>query len=358
MVELELRNLTKKFSDVIAVDDVSLKQNSGEFVTFLGPSGCGKTTALRLIAGFIEPTSGDIYIAGEKVTDLPPNKRDVGFVFQTWACFPHMTVFENIAYGLKLRKWSKSDIKKKVYEIMKLVDLTELKDKKPPQLSGGQQQRVAVARALAIEPRVLLMDEPLSNLDAKLRERVRFEIKDLQRRLKITTVYVTHDQTETFVLADRMVIMNQGKVIQIGTPQEIYHHPKTAFVIDFLGRSNFLEGKVSQMDPSKDLIEITTPIGVVKASYNSRFKEKDSVLMSIRPEFIRIFQFPGEAEGFQNIFEGQVSHTIFMGSSIHLTIRSENVNLTKDVPITSPLKVNDRIIMAFNKSEIQVVPAS
>ncbi len=244
MPEVKLLNVTKRYGKVAAIDSLTLFVNEGEILTLLGPSGCGKTTTLRCIAGFAMPDSGQIYIGNQDVTRLPPEKRDIGFVFQNYALWPHMTVYQNIAFGLKLRKLSKSEIDKRIQEILSLVKLHGMESRFPRQLSGGQQQRVALARALALRPRVLLLDEPLSNLDAKLREEMRFEIRDLQRQFRITTVYVTHDQAEALVLSDRIAILNQGRLMQLGTPVEVYDYPANRFVADFIGLCNFFEAEV------------------------------------------------------------------------------------------------------------------
>jgi len=247
---LTLDHLTKKFparskqtGEVTAVDDVSLEIEKGEFVTLLGPSGCGKTTTLRLIAGFEFPTSGRIILAGQRLDDVPPNRRDMAMVFQSYAIFPHLNVLENITYGLRIKKLAAAEIRRKADEVMKLTQLTGLEDRAPNQLSGGQQQRVALARALVVEPKVLLFDEPLSNLDAKLREEMRFEIRDLQKRLGITAIYVTHAQEEALVMSDRIAIIHQGKLAQLGTPEEIYERPRSRFVADFIGFLGFIPAR-------------------------------------------------------------------------------------------------------------------
>ncbi|MFC1959775.1 ABC transporter ATP-binding protein [Chloroflexota bacterium] len=244
--DLTLENLVKTFpqrdnqGEVRAVDDVSLQIYSGEFVTLLGPSGCGKTTTLRLISGFEMPTNGTILLDGKNISHLPPNKRDMAMVFQSYALFPHMSVFDNISYGLATARMSKSDIQKKVQESLAMMGLDNLGKRRPNELSGGQQQRVALARSLVMEPRVLLFDEPLSNLDAKLRTQMRSEIRRIQRTLGITSIYVTHDQIEAMSMSDRIVVMNEGKIDQVGSPVEIYRRPTTRFVADFIGRANFI----------------------------------------------------------------------------------------------------------------------
>jgi len=249
-IRLKLSRVTKEFPDrggmgnVKAVNDISLDIHAGEFLTLLGPSGCGKTTTLRLIAGFEMPSTGQILLDKDDITTQPPNKRDMALVFQNYALFPHMSVFDNVAYGLQTRGISKEEIKQRVEAVLKLMSLDELGKRRPNQLSGGQQQRVALARSLVVEPRILLFDEPLSNLDAKLRMQMRGEIHRLQRRLRITSIYVTHDQIEAMALSDRIVVMNKGRIEQIGTPDEIYRTPSTRFVADFIGRANFVDASI------------------------------------------------------------------------------------------------------------------
>lgn len=242
---VKLVKLRKVFDGrVVAVDDVDLLINHGEVMAVLGPSGCGKTTLLRLVAGLEEPTSGKIFFDDRDVTHVPTQKRNTAVVPQTWALWPHMSVFENVAYGLRLRKLSEAEVKKRVAEALELVGLAGLENRRPYQLSGGQQQRVALARALVVQPEVLLLDEPLANLDAKIRVELREEVRKIAKRLSITTIYVTHDQEEAMAVADRIAVMNAGKILQVGTPEEIYHRPTNFFVATFIGRSNILRGKV------------------------------------------------------------------------------------------------------------------
>src|SRR6476661_752181 len=245
MAQLDIEKLTKRYGDFHAVRDVSLSVADGEFLVLVGPSGCGKTTTLRMVAGFIEPTSGHVKLAGADVTLLPPWKRNTGMVFQSYALFPHLTVAQNVAFGLEMRKLAKADIDRRVDEALALVRLSGFGARLPRQLSGGQQQRVALARALAIRPDVLLLDEPLSNLDAKLREEVRIEIRELQRQLGLTTVMVTHDQEEALTVADRLVVMADGEIRQIGNQRDLYERPADRFVAGFVGRSTFLDGRVT-----------------------------------------------------------------------------------------------------------------
>ncbi len=242
---LSIRSVVKRFGSVVAVDGVSLDVDEGELLSFLGPSGCGKTTLLRLIAGFETPNQGEIWLAGRRLDTLPPNRRGATMVFQGYALFPHLSVFENVAYGLRVRRLSGAALRERVEKALELVGLRGLGERQPSQLSGGQQQRVAVARALVLEPSLLLFDEPLSNLDAKLREQMRFEIRALQRRLGITAVYVTHDQAEAMTLSDRVAIMNAGRIEQLGAPREVYDEPRTRFVADFIGRATFVRAEVA-----------------------------------------------------------------------------------------------------------------
>src|SRR5690606_32920217 len=261
-VRLKLVHVSKQFQDrggsgqVLAVDDFTLDIHSGEFVTLLGPSGCGKTTTLRMIAGFETPTQGQILLDGQDITYQAPNNRDMALVFQNYALFPHMTVFDNVAYGLQVRRLPRNVIREKVREVLAMMGLSGMEERRPNQLSGGQQQRVALARSLVTEPRILLFDEPLSNLDAKLRVQMRSEIHRLQRRLNITSIYVTHDQVEAMALSDRLGVMNEGRVEQRGSPRDIYRFPMTRFVAEFIGRANFLETCIEEVADGQCQIEL------------------------------------------------------------------------------------------------------
>ena len=292
MASVTISHVTKAFGDNVVLDDFDQTFSDGEFVTLLGPSGCGKTTMLRIIAGFDRPTSGEVYIGDTLVTGkrafVPPEKRAIGMVFQSYAVWPHMTVFDNVAYPLTIKKTAKSDIKAAVTRVLSITHLSQYQDRLPSQLSGGQQQRVALARALVAEPKLLLLDEPLSNLDAKLRESMRFEIKEIQKSLGITVVYVTHDQTEAMAMSDRIFLINRGVVQQSGTPDEIYNAPASQFVADFLGKVDFFKGEAGDGF-------ITFPaMGGQRIRYDGPRRGKVDV--AVRPENIR-FSDEGSLEG-------------------------------------------------------------
>ncbi len=317
MKNVKIENVSKQFGKVHGVKDLNLNIKTGEFFTFLGPSGCGKTTTLRMIAGFYYPTEGKIFFDDRDVTLLQPNKRNIGMVFQNYALFPHMTVDENIAFGLQVRKLSKLEIKQKVDRIRGLVHLAQYGNRKINELSGGQQQRVALARALVIEPDILLLDEPLSNLDAKLREETRIEIKRIQSELGVTTIYVTHDQMEAMAMSDRIMVMENGYVKQIGTPQEIYNRPLNRFVADFIGETNLIEATTMAIDD--DEIQVKTKSGLVLTGRKQHSSPTlthmigDNVFISIRPETIN--QGPGE-----NTLTGTISFVEFTGISVNYIV--------------------------------------
>jgi len=310
MAELGIRTLAKRYGDFYAVRDVSLDIADGEFLVLLGPSGCGKTTTLRMVAGFIEPSAGHVTLGGSDVTLLPPWKRNAGMVFQSYALFPHMTVAQNIAFGLEMRKLPKADIGKRVEEALALVRLGGYGGRLPRQLSGGQQQRVALARALAIRPDVLLLDEPLSNLDAKLRQEVRVEIRELQRQLGLTTVMVTHDQEEALTMADRLVVMNEGSVCQVGSQRDLYERPATRFVAGFVGRSTFLAGTVEA--PGR----FRTDGGLSLACTGGA---PGRAVLSLRPERVEIAAAP--LGGLDNRLSGTVEFVSYLGSLIDIHVR-------------------------------------
>ena len=314
MAFLELDNIQKKFAMTTAVELFDLKVERGEFVSFLGPSGCGKTTTLRMIAGFETPSSGTITIDNVDVTQRPPNRRNVGMVFQAYALFPNMTVADNIGFGLKIAKRPVTEIAKRVTEMLALIKMQKFGDRYPYQLSGGQQQRVALARALAIQPHVLLLDEPLSALDAKIRLSLRQEIRAIQRQLGITTIYVTHDQEEALSLSDRIVVMNEGRIEQIGTPFQIYNFPETPFVASFVGTLNVLHGQV--LDGASGRIVIDgQEIIAAKPLEHLRVGEPTSI--ALRPEIISLDGINGNG----NHMQGTIEDINFLGSIVRIRVR-------------------------------------
>ena len=316
-IRLKLDHVSKQFHDrggsgqVLAVDDVTLDIHSGEFVTLLGPSGCGKTTTLRMIAGFETPTQGRIFLDGKDITYQAPNKRDMALVFQNYALFPHMSVFDNVAYGLQVRRLSRNAIREKVREVLSMMSLSGMEERRQNQLSGGQQQRVALARSLVTEPRILLFDEPLSNLDAKLRVQMRSEIHRLQRRLNITSVYVTHDQTEAMALSDHIVIMNRGQVEQRGKPEDIYRFPSTRFVADFIGRANFIETSTEIMSDGQCQIELfgEKVIGITMPEP----RQPGSAIIMIRPEALTLSRD-------SSLPQGRVDQAMYLGSEVEYIV--------------------------------------
>ena len=339
MPEIILKNITKRFGKSVAVDNLNLVIKDGDFVSLLGPSGCGKTTLLRMIAGFNSVDGGEICFDEKVINNLEAHKRDIGMVFQNYAIFPHLTVAENVAYGLKAKKCPKEQIPGKVEEALDLVQIKNLKDRKPNELSGGQQQRVALARAFVIEPGVLLMDEPLSNLDAKLRVQMRTAIKKLQRRLGITTIYVTHDQEEALAISDRIAVMKEGNIMQVGTPEAIYKKPENTFVAGFIGVSNFVECEVKGDTPEAAVLDIK---GECKITCQLKKPFSGKGIISARPEQL----FFDEKEG----LPGKIIMSTFLGDFIEYEIELDNGQTlqlneyTKDVQTVRPdgqkVKVN------------------
>jgi iron(III) transport system ATP-binding protein len=354
---LTLENITKVFpprgaaGEVTAVNDVSLDIEKGELITLLGPSGCGKTTTLRMIAGFEFPTSGRIILDNQDINQLPPHKREMSMVFQSYAIFPHLNVFENIAYGLNVQRLSKAVIKDRVDKVLGLVHLEGYGDRAPTQLSGGQQQRVALARALIMEPKVLLMDEPLSNLDAKLREEMRTEIRRIQKELNITSVYVTHDQIEAMTLSDRIVVMNQGIIEQIGTPVEIYRFPNSKFVADFIGRANFVPGEVQEKIESKLTVKSLGQVIELK-NIKREFNKLQAVTLIIRPEMIRIKK-AGE------LFKGVIHRAVYLGDVIEYVVEVCGqliTGLETDPYVMELFPEGEQVTVGFAEGCIQVLP--
>jgi spermidine/putrescine transport system ATP-binding protein len=294
-VDVRLERVTKDFGETVAVDDLSVDIAEGEFFSLLGPSGCGKTTTLRMIGGFEEPTRGTIYLGGRDVTDLPPYKRNVNTVFQSYALFPHLNVYENVAFGLRRKKVQDGDIKTRVSEALRLVDLEGFEKRRPGQMSGGQQQRVALARALVNAPKVLLLDEPLGALDLKLRKQMQLELKRIQQEVGITFIYVTHDQEEAMTMSDRLAVMRLGKIEQIGPPEAVYENPTTQFVAAFLGASNLLEGELKEQSNGTSSVQLAGGDIVHLPSDRAPFQAGASVLVGVRPEKITIRAEDGSA---------------------------------------------------------------
>ena len=338
----------KTGKDFYAVHDTSLDIAPGEFVTLLGPSGCGKTTTLRMIAGFESPDEGEIYLGDEAINILPPNKRDTAMVFQSYALLPHYNVFDNVAYGLKLRKAPKEEIKERVTKILELVELSGMEARMTNQLSGGQQQRVALARALVLEPSVLLFDEPLSNLDAKLRVSMRTEIRRIQQKTGITAVYVTHDQSEAMALSDRIIIMNKGVVAQMGTPQEIYYHPNSEFVADFIGEANFLKGVCKGLDGDHALLEVAGTEVRVAAVENMKVGETYTIVL--RPESAGLAP--------EGALQCKVVLSCFMGAyqNYHVMVGDTLVKLTDYDPKNHHIyRVGDTCALTFRPDGVHIL---
>lgn len=324
MAYLSLNNVTKQFGDVVVVDNFKLEMEKGEFVSFLGPSGCGKTTTLRMVAGFEIPTSGTIMLDGIDITNKAPNQRNVGMIFQAYALFPNMTVAQNIGFGLRIRKQAEHEVAARVNEMLGLVNLEKHADKYPYQLSGGQQQRVSLARALAIRPDVLLLDEPLSALDAKIRVSLRAEIRAIQKRLGITAIFVTHDQEEALSISDRIVVMNVGEMEQVGTPFEIYNFPKTQFVANFVGSLNNADAEV--IDPANGILAMDgVHFKTAEGDFANR-RKGDKVKISIRPER---FSFATEPMK-ENVVDCTVENITFLGAVVRIQIKIGNTKFNMD----------------------------
>ncbi len=351
MAFLELTHIKKSFGDVQVVHDFNMNIEKGEFVSFLGPSGCGKTTVLRMIAGFETPTAGTLTINGKDQRPLKPNQRNIGMVFQAYALFPNMTVHDNVAFGLKVAGMAKPDIDKRVKEMLALIKLDHLAGRYPYQMSGGQQQRVALARAIAVKPQVLLLDEPLSALDAKIRISLREEIRAIQQQLGITTVFVTHDQEEALSISDRIVVMNAGRADQIGTPFEIYNKPATRFVASFVGTLNLIEGKV--VDPDSNRIMIGDQGVTLKQSVTA-YKPGDTVSLALRPEAGSLAE---SAKG-DTALTGEVSSAHFLGSVIRTRMNVAGNTISFDMfnsPGMMPPSVGEKVTLRFASSDLLVI---
>lgn len=324
--DIEILNVTKQFGDTRAVDDLTLRIERGKFYSFLGPSGCGKTTTLRMIAGFEQPTVGEIRIGGANVEGLPPYRRNVNTVFQHYALFPHMTVYDNVAYGLKQSKTPADEIKRRVTDALTMVRLTGREKSYPKQMSGGQQQRVALARALVNRPRVLLLDEPLGALDLKLRKQMQLELKTLQTQVGITFIYVTHDQEEALTMSDYIAVMNAGRVLQLDKPEAIYENPNTKFVADFIGESNFLNARIKSQEGRRVLAD-ADGLANLHATSGQPLSAGASVIIAVRPERILLVREP--FEGMPNQFKGHIDNLVYSGSTTAYEVRlNDHILLT------------------------------
>jgi iron(III) transport system ATP-binding protein len=351
MLSVSLSNITKRFGEVVAVDRISLDIEPGEFFFLLGPSGCGKTTLLRMLAGFLDPDAGEIRFGDKPVTSVPAHRRNTGMVFQNYALWPHMTVFENVAYGLELRKVASQDRKRRVNDTLSLVQMNGLEKRKPNELSGGQQQRVALARALVIEPDVLLLDEPLSNLDAKLRVEMRNELRRIHAQTGITTIYVTHDQKEALSLARRIAVMESGRVRQVGTPREIYVSPADQFVAEFVGQANILHGQAESADGTAI---VRTPYGNIRAQTTL----SGNVSCCIRPEALRL----GAGANGGNRLRGTVTDVTYLGDQEQIVLRlsapgaaEEEINLLVHHPKSAVATPGETVEVSFSPDDVIVV---
>ncbi len=329
-IHLRLDHVTKRFDGTTAVDDVSFEVPRGSFATLLGPSGCGKTTTLRMIAGFYDPDAGDIVLGGKRINDLPAHRRGTAMVFQDYALFPHMTVKGNVSYGLQLAKISGAERARRTSETLQFVGLAGLGDRWPNQLSGGQQQRVAVARALVLQPQVLLLDEPLSNLDAKLRVQLRWELRALQQRLKMTFVYVTHDQDEALSLSDWIAVMNAGRVEQAGTPWEIYYHPRTSFLADFVGAVNLVPATVKDVRASDIVVAFGDHALTVRAPAGVDLRLGQDVKICVRPEALALRLTSAARDGI--VISGQVARRAFLGDLMRYWVNVDGREWLVDQP--------------------------
>jgi spermidine/putrescine transport system ATP-binding protein len=354
---VELQNVSKVFGNFTALQEVSFEIREGEFMTFLGPSGCGKTTCLRLISGFDTPTTGRVFIGGKDVTSDPPYRRNVNQVFQSYALFPHLSIYENIAFGLRMQKVPVSEIKSRVDRVVEMTSLGQFIGRKPAQLSGGQRQRVALARAIVCEPKVLLLDEPLSALDAKLRSQMRLELKQLQKRLGITFIFVTHDQEEALTMSDRIAVLSAGKVEQIGTVSEIYYQPATRFVATFIGETNIVEAEV--LSVADGLIHCRLEGGLELDVKQGPKPPERSILLSLRPEKLRLFHEKPEG---RNVFPGKIAVEIFKGAIDDLTVNVQGgldlgACITNHGHIESDFHEGESVFCRIAPEDINIVAA-
>ena len=363
MSAIRIEGLVKRFGSVTAVDDVSITAKEGQFTTLLGPSGCGKTTILRMTAGLETPDAGEMWIGDELVAspakriNIAPENRNLGMVFQSYAIWPHMTAFQNVAYPLRLRKIKKAAINDRVKEVFGLLRLEGLENRYPGQLSGGQQQRIALGRAIAYQSRVLLLDEPLANLDAKVREAVRFELKELQQQLKFTTLYVTHDQTEAMAISDKIIVMNHGAVVQEGTAFDIYHNPQTKFVADFVGQSNFIDGNLISANGNIGLVDVGDGI-LIDARLQETVAQGGSVSLCIRPEdFVMHSTPPKSGDNRRDWFEGTVQAHVFHGNIVNYFVACGDQLFLVQAKVASELEFmeSDKVYLSIRPDRARMV---
>lgn len=349
---LEVRNLTKYYGDLLAVDDLSFRIEEGDFGTLLGPSGCGKSTTLHTIAGLREPTEGDVYLRDERVTDQSPDERSIGLVFQDSATFPHMTVGENIAYGLKMNGFDAEAVDSQITKYLDLVQMSEYRDHKPTELSGGQERRVSIARALAYEPDILLLDEPLTGLDRVLRQELRNEIRKIQREVEVTTLHVTHDQEEALSMSDEIFILNDGEKQQEGSPKEIYDRPQNSFVANFIGKSTNLTGTVASHSPPS----VETEFGALDVAESAidGMETGTGVDVYVRPEDIRPV-FGGQSAG--NVVEGTVSALEYLGTYVELNVDIGGVDAVVHTNSSHDISISDAVTLEFDAEDIIVLEA-
>jgi ABC-type Fe3+/spermidine/putrescine transport system ATPase subunit len=347
-VHVRLSKVTKRLGATVAVDGVSLDVPEGHFMTLLGPSGCGKTTTLRMVAGFYHPDAGDIFVRDRRVTDLPPHRRNMAMVFQEYALFPHMTVRENVGYGLRMRKVDAAEARRRIAAVVELVGLPGQEDKFPMQLSGGQQQRVALARALVVEPEVLLLDEPLSNLDAKLRVRVRTEIRALQQTLGKTTIYVTHDQEEALSISDRIAVMNHGRIVQLGSPREIYYRPADRFVADFVGLANF--APVQVVGP--DRVRLGDVVLAVPGATGS-----GKATLVVRPETLALTATPPPPDANRPVLRGRVKTSAFLGVIARYWVEALGMEWIVDQPAPGEGMFSGEVSLVLSPDRMHVLSA-
>ncbi|NIR86320.1 ABC transporter ATP-binding protein [Candidatus Bathyarchaeota archaeon] len=354
MPEVRLENVTKKFGKIVAVNNVSLHVHDKEYFSLIGPSGCGKTTALRLIAGLAQPDEGKIFIGSRLINPVPPEDRGIGFVFQTYALFPHMDVWDNVTYGPRVKAWKEEKSERIGREMLEMVRLYERLDAIPRELSGGMMQRVALARALAAGAKLLLLDEPLGALDAKIRYELRYELRKLVKDLELTAIHVTHDQAEAMAISDRIAVMRKGGILQVGTPQELYMNPKHIFVAHFIGESNFIEGYVSKTTGKKSIIELRG--GFFLRILDRGHKEGDKVVIAIRPEILKVER--GKKRGANSIF-GQVEGFRFEGTNVRCQIRLENDDLVvvvRPALLTKWFNIGEKVTVSFPTEKSLVFP--